>query len=302
MTPEKTLEPNELIDLLSDAGWTPDLIHDAFRTAFFESSLRPDVTSEDNRVNVASYGLFQINPIWWRDEIVKFLNEEVPDKVDEEIAYTEPTYYSDTDIPVLTDRQIKLITDPFLNAKFAKDHIYTRHGWEGSGPDGTKVNAKGEPLMNPGWTSLALLKFAEANSHLTTSDSNDPDKAGDLSAIRAREEESKDLWRDSKGPELDRAAWGLPLNPLKDKYPISADGSYKFFNEVPTDRTTSSTPPFDNSISENPEGRPMEEPQSAFTNPDTFVPQFVRDGTSQQTDPRQAPEFQPNFIAPNTVQ
>jgi hypothetical protein len=40
----------------------------------------------------------------------------------------------------------------------------------------------------------------------------------------------------------------------------------------------------------------LSEPMSAFTNPNEFVPQFVRDGVSQETDPRQEAEFQPNFV------
>ena len=40
----------------------------------------------------------------------------------------------------------------------------------------------------------------------------------------------------------------------------------------------------------------IEEPMSAFTNPNDFMPQFVRDGVSKETDPRQEAEFQPNFV------
>ena len=41
---------------------------------------------------------------------------------------------------------------------------------------------------------------------------------------------------------------------------------------------------------------PTEEPVTAYTNPDVPLPQFVRDQTAEQTDPRQSPEIQPNFM------
>ena len=206
----KKLTPQQTVNVLVDAGWPPKHLYNAFRTVFFESSFRPDVTSEDDQVankpRTASYGLFQINPIFWSEEIKQFLRDEgLLENVDPD--FTEPEYYYDKykpeeeqgdvhkRVPVLSKREIELIMDPVLNAQFAFEHIFARHGWDGSGPDGTNVNAQGEPLMNSAWTSIATwinsLKFPGYDG-----------KDNEYRDIRIREEEVGPIWESTEGPTI----------------------------------------------------------------------------------------------------
>ena len=207
---EKKLTPQEIVSVLVDAGWPPEHLHNAFRTTFFESSFRPDVTSEDDQVNykprTASYGLFQINPIFWSEEIKQFLRDEgLLENVDPD--FTEPEYYYDKykpeeeqgdvhkRVPVLSKREIELIMDPVLNAQFAFEHIFARHGWDGSGPDGTNVDAEGEPFMTSAWTSMATWinskKFPGYDG-----------KNNEYRDIRLREKEVQPFWEKTEGPTI----------------------------------------------------------------------------------------------------
>ena len=287
---EKRLTPQQVINVLINAGWTPDLLHDAFRTVFFESSFRPDLTSEEGKPNVASYGLFQINPIYWSREIKQFLTDEGLLE-DVETDFTEPEYYydenigEDSSVPVLSNKEIDLITDPALNAQFAKEYVFERHGWDGSGPDKTNVDEQGNPLMEPAWTSIGTwlnsLKYP-----------NQDGQNNEYKKIRVLEQEVQPIWEKTEGPTIVSQSTDpdneIPidfrgLEGRQDETGAVALGTSKSLNEQ------MSPPSMDG----------MEETQSAYTNPDVFLPDFVRNQTAQQTDPRQVAEFQPNFMQPS---
>ena len=260
---ESQLDPLQMIQLLKDAGWKDTELQRAFEIAYLESKHRPLITHE-----LKDEGDLDVPSIG------------LFQITDVHAARGEKKYGK---------KWRDALKDPMENAKFALE-LYNESGWEP-----WAANDRIENLLGYRYKAKLLDADGSFKSRYPSEHYYELGRTGQ----KGYDNTIKD-WNHAK--DLYRATSGLPLNPLRDKYKKEPDGSYKFFNEVPTDRTTSPTPPFERYMSENPEERPMQEPQSAFTNPDTFVPQFVRDGTSQQTDPRQAPEFQPNFVTPNTVQ
>ena len=160
------------------------------------------------------------------------------------------------------------ILDPVKNAEFALKYPYAEVGWD-AWYNATLLIDNDDQTNENYVKSLELWAEARTNARDDVDIQNeanfalDPYNNGDGTFSFAKS--SQEI------PEVlpnDTMEWGGPAETTPIEVPLGPDFD-------PTN---------------------IEEPMSAFTNPNEFMPQFVRDGVSEETDPRQEAEFQPNFV------
>jgi hypothetical protein len=306
-TPEAgQLSPEEMYNILKEAGFTGDDLEYAFQMAWAEGKHQPNITNEtaeEGEVGPLSYGIFQITPILLEEYYHKFMGDNGWGGLDPKLTGGPHRFHSIEDIKDWDEKELKAFLKPLNIARFTRFVVQEerrkgRDGWGSWTPHLMVENLKGdedtpsEHFKDKGPEGAAKhgesLKTWHGSRYVTL--------PKDMA-------EAKDMFRQVEMVVDDKVKESIRNdNVLSGRE--HADGSFSFAEPV-----TSATPPtkptetfqedFNRMMAENPESRG---PQSAFTNPATFVPQFARDGVSQQTDPRQAPEFQPNFITPNSIQ
>ena len=156
------------------------------------------------------------------------------------------------------------ILDPVKNAEFALKYPFAEVGWDA-------------------WYKATLL--------IDNDDTTDENYAASVTA-----------WETARKDARDDVDVQNEANFMLEGYD-NGDGSFSFAKGtqeppemLPDDSMEWEVSPTPIESPVGPPSMPTEEPVTAYTNPDVPLPQFVRDQTAEQTDPRQSPEFQPNFM------
>ena len=248
------LDPRQMIQLLKDAGWKETELQRAFEIAYLESKHRPLITHELKNEGEADI-----------PSIGLFQITEV------HAPQAEKKYgkkWRDT------------LKDPMENAKFALE-LYNQFGFKAWSANVRIENLLGYKFNNKLLDADGTLSTIYPSEHYYELGRN---KQEGYHNTITDWNHAKDLYRDTG------YSW---LNPLKEKYKKESDGSYKFFNQVPTDQTTSSTPPSSEYVLPTPSIIPSQQEYANTISKNTS--NVLAAGTDQvETD-----RFQPNFLKPD---
>ena len=259
---ESQIDSLQMIQLLKDAGWKDTELQRAFEIAYLESKHRPLIT------------------------------HELKDEGDPDIPSIGLFQITEVHAPQAEKKYGKkwrdALKDPMENAKFALE-LYNKSGWEPWAANDRIENLLGYRYNNKLLDADGTFKSTYPSEHYYELGRNEQE--GYHNTITD--------WNHAK--DLYRAASGLPLNPLRDKYKKESDGSYRFFNQVPTDQTTSSTPPSPKYVLPTPPPSSYEPSPSIVPSQQEYASTVSKNtsnvfatGTDQTED-----RFQPNFLKPD---
>tara|TARA_R110000765_G_scaffold423924_1_gene533588 strand:- start:689 stop:1456 length:768 start_codon:yes stop_codon:yes gene_type:complete len=215
MVEKDPLTKEQILDVLIEAGWPPELLRKAFIIAWMESSFDP--TDVKDYKEEESFGLFQITTSNHIDKL-----------------------------EALGDNWRELALDPVTNAKLGLAVYLERVGWNKSGAiTGDHELAQRDPWL--AWTSHKAQLMIGDDYSLVKKGNSDA-KADYWQGIEDNTIHANDLWQQTKGPSMTRgmnieeSVFEDPSNVLRTsqgKYPTT-DGGLKFAsppmttaNEVP---------------------------------------------------------------------
>ena len=215
MVEKDPLTKEQILDVLIEAGWPPELLRKAFIIAWMESSFDP--TDVKDYKEEESFGLFQITT---SNHIEK--------------------------LEALGDNWRELALDPVTNAKLGLAVYLERVGWNKAGAiSGDHELAQRDPWL--AWTSHKAQLMIGDDYSLVKKGNSDA-KADYWQGIENNTIHANDLWQQTKGPSMTRgmnieeSVFEDPSNVLRTsqgKYPTT-DGGLKFAsppmttaNEVP---------------------------------------------------------------------
>ena len=255
------LDPLQMIQLLKDAGWKEAELQRAFEVSFLESKHRPLITHE-------------------------LKNEGDPDvtsiglfQITEAHAIKAEEKYG--------KKWRDVLKDPMENAKFALE-LYNEFGWEPWAAHDRIENLIGNRFRHGLLDADGTLKSTYPPEHYY-----------ELGRTKQKGYDNtiKD-WNEAK--YLYRAASGLPLSPLRDKYKKEADGSYKFYNQTNVAPSDPQAGMFEMYTAQSPEIR-SDEQGSVFPTEQEWAntkTQQTSDILAAGTDQIETDRFRPKFMEP----
>ena len=197
------LTKDELLDVLIEAGWPPELLRKAFMIAWMESSFDPTKTKDYK--GEETYGLFQITT---SNHIEK--------------------------LEALGEDWKTLALDPVTNAKIGLQVYKERVGWNEAGAaSGDHELAQRDPWL--AWTSYKAQQMIGDDYSLVKKGNSDAG-AEYWQGIEKNTMHANDLWQQTKGPSMTQGmnikenTFEDPSNVLsasQGKYPTT-DGGLKF--------------------------------------------------------------------------
>jgi hypothetical protein len=197
------LDKDQILDVLIEAGWPPELLRKAFIIAWMESSFDPDTTKDYK--GEESYGLFQITT---SNHIEK--------------------------LEALGDNWKELALDPVTNAKIGLAIYKERVGWNKAGAEsGDHELAQRDPWL--AWTSHKAQQMI-GNDYSLVKKGNSEAGAEYWQGIEKNTIHANELWNQTKGPSMtqgmsiEESTFEDPSNVLRTsqgKYP-APEGALKF--------------------------------------------------------------------------